>query len=124
MLPGMETIDETGESATATSAEEVNQPMQQVQEELTAEDKRHDNASACFNQRAEEEKERHGKQHRLLEAKLLQAVAQTEGRTADSDCWLNNRKIPKKEQPKKPAKQEKALIRARVKKAYAASKKK
>jgi len=120
----METIDETGESTTTTNTEEVNQLIQQFQEELIAEDKRHDNTLAYFNQRVKEEKERHSKQHRLLEAKLLQAIAQQEGSTADSDYWLSNRKIQKKEQPKKPSKQEKVLIRARVKKAYTASKKK
>jgi len=114
----METIDETGESTTTTSAEEVDQLIQQFQEELIAEDKRHDNTLAYFNQRVKEEKERHSKQHRVLEVKLLQAIAQQEGSTADSDYWLSNRKIQKKEQPKKPSKQEKALIRARVKKAY------
>jgi len=120
----METIDETGESTTTTSAEEVDQLIQQFQEELIAEDKRHDNTLAYFNQRVKEEKERHSKQHRVLEVKLLQAIAQQEGSTADSDYWLSNRKIQKKEQPKKPSKQEKALIRAHVKKAYTASKKK
>jgi len=120
----METIDETGESTTTTSAEEIDQLIQQVQEELNAEDKRHDNTLAYFNQRVKEEKERHSKQHRLLEAKLLQAIAQQEGSAADSDYWLSNRKIQKKEPPKKPSKQEKALNRARVKKAYTASKKK
>ena len=120
----METIDETGESTTTASTEEVNQLIQQFQEELIEEDKRHDNTLAYFNQRAKEEKERHSKQHRLLEAKLLQAIAQSKGSTADSDCWLNNRKIQKKEQPKKPTKQEKALIRSRVKKDSLAGKKK
>jgi len=121
----METIDETGESTTTTNTEEeVNQLIQQLQEELTAEDKRHDNTLAYFNQRVKEEKERHSRQHRVLEAQLLQAIAQQEGSTADSDYWLSNRKIPKKEPPKKPSKQEKALIRARVKKAYTASKEK
>ena len=120
----METIDETGESTTTTNTEEeVNQLIQQLQEELIAEDKRHDNTLAYFNQRVKEEKERHSKQHRVLEAKLLQALTQ-QGSTADSDYWLSNRKIQKKEPPKKPSKQEKALIRARVKKAYTASKKK
>jgi len=74
--------------------------------------------------RVEEEEERHSKQHQLLEAKLLQAIAQTEGSITDSDHWLNNRKIPKKVKPRKPAKEEKTLIRSRVKKAYATSKKK
>jgi len=120
----METIDETGESTTTTTntEEEVNQLIQQLQNELIAEDKRHDNTLAYFNQRVKEEK--HSREHRVLEAQLLQAIAQQEGSTADSDYWLNNRKIPKKEPPKKPSKQEKALIRARVKKAYTASKKK
>jgi len=121
----METIDETGESTTTTNTEgEINQLIQQVQDELIAEDKRHNNTLAYYNQRVKEEKERHNKQHRVLEAQLLQAIAQQEGSTADSDYWLSNRKIPKKEPPKKPSKQEKALIRARVKKAYTASKKK
>ena len=120
----METIDETGESTTTTSEEEVNQLIQQLQEKLIEEDKRHDNTLVYYNQRVQEEKERHTRQHRHLEAQLLQAIAQQEGSTADSDYWLSNRKIPKKEPPKKPSKQEKALIRARVKKAYTASKKK
>jgi len=58
-----------------------------------------------------------------LEARLLQAIAQAEDSTADNDYWLNNRKIPKKEEPRKPTKEEKTLIRSRVKKAYTASKK-
>jgi len=124
VLPSMETIDETGESTTTTSEAEIDQLIQQLQNELIAEDKRHDNTLAYYNQRVKEEKERHSKQHRVLEAQLLQAIAQQEGSTADSDYWLSNRKIPKKEPPKKPSKQEKALIRARVKKAYTASKKK
>jgi len=74
----METIDETGESTVST--EEANQLTQQFQEELIEEDKRCDNALACFNQRVKEEEERHSKQHRLLEAKLLQAIAQSDGR--------------------------------------------
>ena len=123
-LPSMETIDETGESTTTTSEEEVNQLIQQLQDKLIEEDKRHDNTLVYYNQRVKEEKERHTKQHRVLEAQLLQAIAQQEGSTADSDYWLSNRKIPKKEPPKKPSKQEKALIRARVKKAYTTSKKK
>jgi len=123
-VPSMETIDETGESTTTTNTEEeIDQLIQQLQEELIAEDKRHDNTLAYFNQRVKEEKERHSKQHRVLEAKLLQALTQ-QGSTADSDYWLSNRKIQKKEPPKKPSKQEKALIRARVKKAYTASKQK
>jgi len=80
------------------------------------EDKRNLDTLAYFKQRVKDEEERHSKQHRLLEARLLQAIAQAEGSTADSDYWLNNRKIPKKE--------EKTLIRSRVKEAYTASKKK
>jgi len=121
----VETIDETGESTTITNTEEeVNQLIRQVQDKLIEEDKRHDNTLTYCNQRVKEEKERHSKQHRVLEAQLLQAIAQQEGSAADSDYWLSNRKIPKKEPPKKPSKQEKALIRARVKKAYTAGKKK
>jgi len=88
------------------------------------EDKRHFDTVAYFKNREKEEEERHSKQHQLLEARLLQAIAQTEGSTADSDYWLNNRKIPKKEEPRKLTKEEKTLIRSRVKKAYTASKKK
>jgi len=117
----MDTIDET-EEATASS-EEVNQLIQQIQQELEEETKRHDNTLAYFKLRVKEEEERHSKQHWFLEARLLQAIAQTEGSTADSDYWLNNRKIPKKEEPRKPTKEEKTLIRSRVKKAYTASKK-
>jgi len=69
----METIDETGESTT-TSEEEIDQLIQQLQEELIAEDKRHDNTLAYSSQRVKEEKERHSKQHQVLEAKLLQAL--------------------------------------------------
>jgi len=83
---------------------------------LIVEDKRNLDTLAYFKQRVKDEEERHSKQHRLLEARLLQAIAQAEGSTADSDYWLNNRKIPKKE--------EKTLIRSRVKEAYTASKKK
>jgi len=122
----MDIINETGESTstTTTSSEELNQLIQQIQQELTVEDKRNLDTLAYFKQRIQDEEERHSKQHRLLEARLLQAITQTEGSTADSDCWLNNRKIPKKEEPRKLTKEEKTLIRSRVKKAYTASKKK
>jgi len=118
----LEPIDETNESTTTGS--EVNQLIQQVQQELEVEDKRHYNTLAYYKSRIQEEEEKHSKQHQLLEAKLLQAITQTEGSTADSDYWLNNKKIPKKEKPKKPTKEEKTLIRYRVKKAYTANKKK
>jgi len=120
----METIDETGESTTTTSTEELNQLIQQIQQELTVEDKRNLDTLVYFKQRIQDEEERHSKQHRLLEARLLQAIAQTEGSTADSDYCLNNRKIPKKEEPRKLTKEEKTLMRSRVKKVYTASKKK
>jgi len=125
-LPEMvlEPIDETDESTTTTTSSEVNQLIQQVQQELEVEDKRHYNTLAYYKSRIQEEEEKHSKQHGLLEAKLLQAIAQTEGGIADNDYWLNNKKIPKKEKPKKPTKAEKTLIRAQVKKAYTASKKK
>jgi len=118
----LDPIKETDESTTTSS--EVNQLTQQVQQELEGKDKRHYNTLAYYKFRIQEEEEKHSKQHWLLEAKLLQAIAQTEGSTADSDYWLNNKKIPKKEKPRKPIKEEKTLIRSRVKKACAASKKK
>jgi len=91
----METIDESEEAT--TSSEELNQLIQQVQQELLLEDRRNLDALAYFKQRIKEEEERHSKLHWLLEARLLQAITQTEGSTADGDYWLNNRKIPKKE---------------------------
>jgi len=78
LLPSMETIDEAEEESKTTSSE-ADQLMQQIQQELEEETRRHDNALVCSNQRVKEEKERHSKQHRLLEAKLLQAIAQAEG---------------------------------------------
>jgi len=121
----MDTIDETGESTATTSSEELNQLIQQTQQELIAEDKSHFDTLAYFKSRIQEEQDKHTKQQRFLETRLLQAIATVEGSTADSDYWLNNTKIPKKEQPKKkPTKAEKTLIWAQVKKAYAASKKK
>jgi len=116
----METIDETKE---ATTSSETDQLTQQIQQELEEENRRNDNTLAYFKQRVKEEEERHSKQHRLLEARLLQAITQTEGSAAHSDYWLNNRKIPKKEEPRKPAKEEETLIRSWVKKACTASKK-
>jgi len=118
----MDAIDES-EEATASS-EELNQSTQQMQQELTVEDKRNLDAVAYFKQRVKDEEERHNEHHRLLKARLLQAIAQTEGSTADSDCWLNNGKIPKKGEPRKLTKEEKTLIRSQVKKACIASKKK
>jgi len=79
---------------------------------------------ACYKNRIKEEQEKHTRQQRFLETRLLQAIATVEGSIADGDYWLNNTKIPKKEQPKKLTKAEKTLIRAQVKKAYTASKKK
>jgi len=117
----LDAIDETGES---TISSEVNQLMQQIQQELEVEDKRHYDTSAFYKTRIQEEQEKHSKQHQFLEARLLQAIAQTEGSTADGDYWLNSTKIPRKEQPKKPTKAEKTLIRAQVKKACTTSKKK
>jgi len=120
----METIDETGESTTTTSSEELNQLIQQLQQELIVEDKRHFDTLAYFKNRIQEEQEKHTRQQRFLETRLLQAITTVEGSIADGDYWLNNTKIPKKEQPKKLTKAEKTLIRSRVKKAYTASKKK
>jgi len=107
----LDTVEETDES-TATTSTEVNQLIQQIQQELEEETRRHNITLAYFKLRVKEEEERHSKQHRFLEARLLQAIAQAEGSTADSDYWLNNRRIPKKEQPKKPTKEEKTLIRS------------
>jgi len=119
----METIDETEEST--TSSEALNQLIQQLQQELIGEDKRHFDTLAYFNSRIQEEKDK--KQH-FLETRLLQAITAVEGSIADGDYWLNNTKIPtkipEKEQPKKLTKEEKTLIRSRVKEAYTASKKK
>jgi len=124
-LPDIETIDETEESTT-TSAEALNQLMQQLQRELIGEDKRHFDTLAYFNSRIQDEKDKHSKKKHFLETRLLQAITTVEGSTTDGDCWLNNAKIPKKkEQPKKKlTKAEKTLIRSRVKKAYTANKKK
>jgi len=121
----METIDETEESTT-TSSEELNQLIQQLQQELIGEDKRHFDTVAYFNSRIQEEKDKHSKKKYFLETRLLQAITAVEGSIADGDYWLNNTKIPKKkEQPKKKlTKEEKTLIRSRVKKAYTTSKKK
>jgi len=122
----MEPIDETGESTTTTtSSDKLNQLIQQLQQELIGEDKRHFDTLAYFKNREKEAKERHSKQQRFLETKVLQAITTIEGSIADGDYWLNNTRIPKKEQPKKKlTKEEKTLIRSRVKKAYTASKKK
>mgnify|MGYP000552795030 CR=1 FL=1 len=122
----METINETEEST--TSSEALNQLTQQLKQELTVEDKRHFDTLAYFNSRIQEEKDKHSKKQHFLETRLLQAITTVEGSRADGDYWLNNKKIPtktpKKEQPKKLTKEEKTLIRSRVKKAYTASKKK
>mgnify|MGYP000163558920 CR=1 FL=1 len=112
----METIDETDE-VTATTTEEAQQLTQQAQEELIVEDKRHFDTLAYFKNRIKEEEEKHTKQQRFLEAKLLQAITAVEGGVADGDHWLNNTRIPKKEKPKKLTKEDKKLIRARVKRA-------
>jgi len=116
----METIDETKEST--TSSEELNQLIQQLQRELIVEDKRHFDTLAYYNSKTQEERDKHSKKQRLLESRLLQAITTVENSIADGDYWLNNTKIPKKEQPKKKlTKEEKTLIRSRVKKAYTAS---
>jgi len=124
----MEPIDETGESTTTASSEELNQLIQQLQQELIVEDKRHFDTLAYYNSRMQEEKDKHSKKQRFLETRLLQAITTVEGSIADGDYWLTNTKIPtkipKKEQPKKLTKEEKTLIRSRVKQAYTASKKK
>jgi len=120
----METIDETEEST--TSSEALDQLIQQLQQELIGEDKRHFDTLAYFNSRIQEEKDKHSKEKHFLETRLLQAITTVEGSVADGDYWLNNTKIPKKkEQPKKKlTKEEKTLIKSRVKEAYTASKKK
>jgi len=123
----METIDETEESTTttATSTEELKQLIQHLQQELIVEDKRYFDTVAYFKDRIQEEQEKHTKKQCFLETKLLQAITVVDHSVADSDYWLNNTKIQKKEQPKKKlTKEEKTLIRSRVKEAYAASKKK
>jgi len=117
----METIDETEESTTTTSTEGLNQLIQQLQQELIGEDKRHFDTVDYFNARIQEEKDRHSKKKHFLETRLLQAITTVEGSIADGDYWLNNTKIQKKESPKKKlTKEEKTLIRSRVKKAYTA----
>jgi len=120
----LDAIDETEESTTTASTEEVNQLIQQIQQELIVEDKRHFDTLAYYKNRIKEEEEKHTKQQHFLETRLLQAIATVEGSIADGDYWLNITKIQKKEQPKKLTKEEKTLIRSRVKKAYTASKKK
>jgi len=120
----LDAIDETEESTTTTSSEELNHLIQLIQQELIVEDKRHFDTLAYFKNRIQEEQEKHTRQQRFLETRLLQAITTVEGSIADGDYWLNNTKIPKKEQPKKLTKAEKTLIRSRVKKAYTASKKK
>jgi len=119
----METIDETEEST--TSPEALNQLTQQLQQALIGEDKRHFDTLAYFNSRIQDKKDKHSKKKHFLETRLLQAITTVEGSIADGDYWLKNTKITKKEQPKKKlTKEEKTLIRSRVKKAYTASKKK
>jgi len=125
----METIDETEESTTTptttTSTEELKQLIQHLQEELIVEDKRYFDTVAYFKDRIQEVQEEHTKKQRFLETQLLQAITAVEHSVADGDYWLNNTKMQKKEQPKKKlTKEEKTLIRSRVKKAYTASKKK
>jgi len=126
----METIDETEESTTtpttATSIEELKQLIQHLQEELIVEDKRYFDTVGYFKARIQEEvQEEHTKKQHFLETKLLQAITAVEHSVADSDYWLNNTKIQKKEQPKKKlTKEEKTLIKSRVKEAHTASKKK
>jgi len=62
----METIDEAEESTT-TSSEELNQLIQQLQQELIGEDKRHFDTVAYFNSRIQEEKDKHSKKKHFLE---------------------------------------------------------
>jgi len=77
----MEPIDEI---------EEVNSEAQLMQQQLEEENKRHHNTLAYYKLRVKEEEERHRKQHRLLEAKLIQAIAEAEDSVADNDYWLND----------------------------------
>jgi len=127
ILPSMETVDEAEEATTATttSTEELKQLIQHLQQELILEDKRHFDTVSFYKDRIQEVQEEHTKKQCLLESQLLHAITAVDHSVADSDYWLNNTKIPKKEQPKKKlTKEEKTLIRSRVKKAYTASKKK
>ena len=126
-MPSMESIDETEEATTATttSTEELKQLIQHLQEELIVEDKRYFDTVSYFKDRIQEVQEEHTKKQRFLETQQLQAITAVEHSVADGDYWLNNTKIQKKEQPKKKlTKEEKTLIRSRVKEAYTASKKK
>jgi len=92
---------------------------------LILEDKRYFDTVAFYKERLQEIQEEHTKKQRFLESQLLQAITAVEHSVADGNYWLNNTKIPrKKEQPKKLTKEEKTLIRSRVKKAYTANKKK
>jgi len=112
-------IFEAEEKTSSTSSE-----VQLTQQQLEEENKRCNNALACHKLRVKEEEERHSKQHRFLEAKLLQATAQSQDRAADDDCWLNNKSVKRTAEQKMPNKDAKALIRCRVKKPCTASKKK
>jgi len=66
ILPEMETIDETEESTTP-STEELNQLIQQLQQELIVEDKRHFDTLAYFKNRIQEEQDKHSKKQHFLE---------------------------------------------------------
>jgi len=79
----METIDETEEST--TSSEALNQLIQQLQQELIGEDKRHFDTLAYFNSRIQDEKEKHSKKKHFLETRLLQAITVDPPDQAQSD---------------------------------------
>jgi len=70
----LDAIDET-EELTSTSTEEVNQLIQQIQQELIVKDKRHFDNLAYYKNRIQEEQEKHTRQQRILETRLLQAIA-------------------------------------------------
>ena len=116
-MEGLETVEEatveTEESTTATTE------VQDLQHQLEQELKRHDDTLKYYQQRIKDEQGWHSKVQQELEAKLLQALAESESTQADGDYWLNNRVIPEATvSTKKLTSTEKTLIRAKVKKDY------
>jgi hypothetical protein len=116
----LETIEEATIETEATEESTASTILiKDLQDQWKKELKRHSGSISYYKNRIKEEETRHYKVQQDLEAKLLQALKDSESTQVDGDYWLNNKPVPKKKpKAKKPTSDEKILIRARVKKDF------
>jgi hypothetical protein len=115
----LETIEEATIETEATEESAASTLIKDLQDQLEKELERHNGTVRYHQGRIKDEEARHYKVQQDLEAKLLQALRDSESIQEDGDYWLNNKPVPKNRPgTRKPTSDEKTLIRARVKREY------